>query len=1116
MNAHSTAASLCITALRAISRGAAAFGIVAMLMGSHGVAQASPGLDCASIGSCLPDNADPSKRDGFALRLSIVQLTQSPAAGMGGVSSQMPPKSLDAQQSAAVMFGCDGLYRDMPFMLFAETNKLAVAGRFDTAQARYTKLLSKGERDVEPQLEAAALANLGVVAAAQGRYAEAKDKLEQALKRYQDQEAAPVLPAGGPSKAAFAEQLARLGIKPGMVDLNAAMAPLADMQKMLQTRAASAGVFRILLNLGNLFGQLGQYADAEAQLKLALTQSAKMQDPNLERLVFAEFAVLYRKTGKSEAAAEYSRRAVGPALPAESIGLLGNDLIALGRSTAPAPTTSLSAEAEQNRPSHYAEAAQLRMQAEAQQYERAGDMAAAAIVYSRGATLAASVSTPEREHAALADLARVHAATSTAELAIFSGKRAVNAAQHLRVEVLTMERQARQAYLADKKRSYTTLAGLLLQQGRLAEAEHVLRLLKEDEGQQFRQTLKSPAQSRGVMPYSLVEAKYESRYEALASQTRELEAQRQALQCGMFGGGAMIDDRSQQERWRIDTVLQTDSMIRQMETGTQRAKLADQASRARTIVATPASARSTADRQFLQQYQQALLLFTDIVAGMGASLSSVRRDGQFFLQPLSAADAAKIDALANRVASLQAGFAPLTSFLANEPAPPPLPQVQEKQLSQFLSFGMGQTQGSWAIDRQLEGLDAERGRLDAELLDAMGGKKRAAEPVFTPADATLLDTGRKLLGALPPGTVAIYYLSGEQQLDMLVVSRDGRTTLRQPVTRSQLEQRIQAFRQVLQNPRMDPTAPAKALYDILIGPMAGALHDAKATTLMLALDGQLRYLPFAALHDGQAWLAERYAVDLYTTAAPAALTAAPAPRWRAAAFGSTAGGEGFSPLPAVRAELEGVVRDPGMKTQGALPGVIRLDRSFTAAALRAALREKQNVVHIASHFAFRAGDAGASFLLLGDGSRLTLADMAGPDYRFDQVDLVTLSACETALSGDDNFGQEVEGLGTLLQGQGAAAVLATLWSVADDSTAKFMRALYGQREQRGLSRAQAVREVQLTFIRGGAASTTAGDTQRGASRPGDAGTVAAFRADPGRPWAHPYFWAPFVLMGNWL
>ena len=247
---------------------------------------------------------------------------------------------------------------------------------------------------------------------------------------------------------------------------------------------------------------------------------------------------------------------------------------------------------------------------------------------------------------------------------------------------------------------------------------------------------------------------------------------------------------------------------------------------------------------------------------------------------------------------------------------------------------------------------------------------------------------------------------------------------------------------------------------------------------MLSLDGQLRYLPFAALHDGQAWLAERYAVNLYTTAAPAALVAAPARRWRAAAFGSTAGGAGFGPLPAVRSELEGVVRDAALGTRGVLPGTHPARRRLHAAALRGLLREKHHVVHIASHFAFRPGEPAESFLLLGDGGRLTLAEMAAAEYRFDQVDLVTLSACDTALSGADGFGQEVEGLGTLLQGQGAAAVLATLWSVADDSTSQYMRTLYALREQRGLTRAQAVREAQLAL----SAARPGRGRRRGAAR----------------------------------
>jgi len=401
------------------------------------------------------------------------------------------------------------------------------------------------------------------------------------------------------------------------------------------------------------------------------------------------------------------------------------------------------------------------------------------------------------------------------------------------------------------------------------------------------------------------------------------------------------------------------------------------------------------------------------------------------------------------------------------------------------------------------------------------------DPDFTATGRAALETGSRLMKALPAGTAAIYYLGGEQRLDILVVSAHGWTQARADISRAALAQRITAFRRVLNMPTADPVPLARDLYRLLMTPVEAALKAARATTLMIALEGPLRYVPFSALHDGEGWLAERYATSLYTTAAPTALTAEPARAWQAAAFGSTAVGTGLPLLPAVKQELQAIVHDPAQGTQGVMPGVIRLDRDFTALALRDALRKRPNVVHIASHFAFQAEDAGASFLLLGDGGHLTLNQLGAAEFRFDQVDLVTLSACETALVAGNSFGQEVEALGTLLQAQGASAVLSTLWSIADASTAQFMRRLYEARESStaGLarvSRAQALQAAQLSFIRPRATGTAvvaarvigpaASAGQRGGSRAGD----SPFQPDPSRPYAHPYFWAPFVLMGNWL
>ena len=78
------------------------------------------------------------------------------------------------------------------------------------------------------------------------------------------------------------------------------------------------------------------------------------------------------------------------------------------------------------------------------------------------------------------------------------------------------------------------------------------------------------------------------------------------------------------------------------------------------------------------------------------------------------------------------------------------------------------------------------------------------------------------------------------------------------------------------------------------------------------------------------------------------------------------------------------------------------------------------VIHLASHFVLQPGKAADSYLLLGDGGRLSLADFDQRGLRFNNVDLLTLSACDTAApAGGD--GREVEGLGTIAQRRGAGA-----------------------------------------------------------------------------------------------
>jgi CHAT domain-containing protein len=260
---------------------------------------------------------------------------------------------------------------------------------------------------------------------------------------------------------------------------------------------------------------------------------------------------------------------------------------------------------------------------------------------------------------------------------------------------------------------------------------------------------------------------------------------------------------------------------------------------------------------------------------------------------------------------------------------------------------------------------------------------------------------------------------------------------------------------------------------------------------MWSLDGTLRYIPVAALHDGKQYLVERYRNIVFTPASQLHLQDPPTPGWKGLGLGISKEHAGFEPLPAVPKELRGIIREVGKGGGGVMPGKIMLDDAFNQDSLLAALQQRYPVVHIASHFHLQPGSEQDSFLLLGNG-KLSVAEMkALQDRLFEDVELLTLSACNTAVGGRGEAGKEIESFGVEAQRQGAKAVIATLWPVADDSTRELMQTFYRLREtQRGMLKAEALRQAQLRLLH------------------------SAKRA-PRERFAHPYYWAPFILIGNW-
>jgi len=112
------------------------------------------------------------------------------------------------------------------------------------------------------------------------------------------------------------------------------------------------------------------------------------------------------------------------------------------------------------------------------------------------------------------------------------------------------------------------------------------------------------------------------------------------------------------------------------------------------------------------------------------------------------------------------------------------------------------------------------------------------------------------------------------------------------------------------------------------------------------------------------------------------------------------------------------------------------------------------------------------------------------------------------------------GFTALAQDQGAKGVLATLWPVADKSTGLFMQNLYRIRQSEKLTKAQALQKAQVMFIRGETETTVPQtDAKRAKVIYADKKAQkqeATFTPDPNAPYAHPFYWAPFILMGNWL
>jgi CHAT domain-containing protein len=328
-----------------------------------------------------------------------------------------------------------------------------------------------------------------------------------------------------------------------------------------------------------------------------------------------------------------------------------------------------------------------------------------------------------------------------------------------------------------------------------------------------------------------------------------------------------------------------------------------------------------------------------------------------------------------------------------------------------------------------------------------------------------------------PDVAVIYPILLPDRTELLVSFPTGLKRLAIPIIGPHLEQQVQIFRNALHD--RDPLRylqHAQRLYSWLIRPLEPELAAQSVQTLVFVPDGMLRLLPLSALHDGQRFLIEKYAVAV----TPSVTLTEPRPLSRGTVRVLLAGVadavEEFPPLPRVTEEIDFIQRLYG--------GAVLRGQDFGPERFARTVQQGQfDIIHIATHGYF-ASDASQSFLLTAQG-KLTLERLADVvrhlRFRDQPLELLTLSACDTA-QGDD---RAALGLAGVAIQAGARSAVATLWLVADDAAAVLMQKFYQNLKTAGVSRAQALQRAQIALLQ-----------------------------EP--RYADPFFWAPFLLINNWL
>lgn len=344
-----------------------------------------------------------------------------------------------------------------------------------------------------------------------------------------------------------------------------------------------------------------------------------------------------------------------------------------------------------------------------------------------------------------------------------------------------------------------------------------------------------------------------------------------------------------------------------------------------------------------------------------------------------------------------------------------------------------------------------------------------------------------------------------QPLELLLVTGNGKPIYKRipEATRAAVLKVAQTFRNEVADPSKILTQSylpsAEQLYRWIIDPIKPELEAQGIQNLAFILDNGLRFIPIAALHDGQSFLMEQYSLGLMPTFSLTDTRYGSAQDEPLLAAGASLFPDDENPLPAVPVELEAIMQGNSSS------GRSLLNQTFTLKNLTTQRQQLSfGIVHLATHGKFLPGAISQSYIRFWDVS-LGLNHLEQLGWNQPTLELATLSACQMALGDADT---ELGFAGFAVK-TGAKSALASLWNISDEGTAGLMAEFY-QQLRRSLIKAGALQQAQIALLKGKVHLQQGKLVWSGGALP----LPKELTENGNRNFSHPYYWAAFTMIGS--